>query len=144
MMYSERNRLLNYGYKFLESVYRLLGIDPFIIQYQKRCGFRGTYSLDEIFRYLVIDRILYSSSKRDAASSRLLNYYGLQSEWELPDIYRVLDGFNGFFYELQAHINEKVKNLTGRQSGHRPCAWTERIVKGTSAYPDHTDGVIHE
>lgn len=114
MMYSENNRLLNYGYKFLESVYQLLEIGPFISRYQERSGFRGTYSLEEIFRYLVIDRILYSSSKRDAAS-RLLNYYGLQSEWELPDIYRALDSFDDFFYNLQTHINEKVKSLTERQ-----------------------------
>ena len=78
MMYSDHNRLLNYGYKFPESVYRLLGIDSFINDYQKRSGFRGKYSLNEVFRYLVMDRILYPSSKREAAA-RLLNYYGLRS-----------------------------------------------------------------
>ena len=30
MMYSDHNRLLNYGYKFPESVYRLLEIDSFM------------------------------------------------------------------------------------------------------------------
>ena len=112
-MYSDNNRLLNYGYKFPESVYHLLGIDSFMTDYQKRSGFRGKYSLNEVFRYLVIDRILYPSSKREAAS-RLLNYYGLQSEFELPDIYRALDQFDHFFYDFQQYLHGKVTELTGR------------------------------
>lgn len=76
------------------------GLIAFITDCQKRSGFRGKYSLNEVFRYLVIDRILYPSSKREAAS-RLLNYYDLQSEFELPDIYRALDQFDHFFYDFQ-------------------------------------------
>lgn len=113
MMYTENNRILNYGYKFLESVYRLLGIDSFIDQYQKVSGFRGKYSLDAVFRYLVMDRILYPASKREAAS-RLRNYYGLNSEFDLPDIYRALDHFDNFFYDLQAFVSKKVTERFGR------------------------------
>ena len=113
MMYSENNRLLNYGYKFPESVYHLLGIDRFIEQNQRTSGFRGKYSLNEIFRYLVMDRILYPASKREAAS-RLLNYYGLNSEFDLPDIYRALDQFNIIFYDLQRFISEQVEERFGR------------------------------
>lgn len=113
MMYSENNRLLNYGYKFPESVYYLLGINTFFEKYQKVSGFRGKYSLNEIFRYLVMDRILYPASKREAAS-RLLNYYGLNSEFDLPDIYRALDKFDLIFYDLQRFINERVKSQFGR------------------------------
>ena len=112
-MYSENNRLLNYGYKFPETVYRLLGIDSFLEQYQKASGFRGKYSLDGVFRYLVMDRILYPSSKREAAS-RLLNYYGLDAEFDLPDIYRALDQFNDVFYDLQQFISENVRERFGR------------------------------
>ena len=113
MMYSENNRLLNYGYKFPESVYQLLGLDIFWEQYQKTSGFRGKYSLNEVFRYLVMDRILYPASKREAAS-RLLNYYGLNSEFDLPDIYRALDRFALVFYDLQRFIHERVGELFGR------------------------------
>lgn len=113
MMYSENNRLLNYGYKFPESVYQLLGLDIFLEQYQKTSGFRGKYSLNEVFRYLVMDRILYPASKREAAS-RLLNYYGLNSEFDLPDIYRALDRFALVFYDLQRFIHERVGELFGR------------------------------
>ena len=112
-MYSDNNRLLNYGYKFPESVYRLLGIDTFFEQYQSTSGFRGKYSLNEVFRYLVMDRLLYPASKREAAS-RLHNYYGLNSEFDLPDIYRALDQFNLVFYELQRYISERVEERFGR------------------------------
>lgn len=112
-MYSENNRLLNYGYKFPESVYRLLGIDAFFEQYQSTSGFRGKYSLDEVFRYLVMDRLLYPASKREAAS-RLHNYYGLNSEFDLPDIYRALDQFDLVFYDLQRYISERVEEQSGR------------------------------
>ena len=113
MMYSENNRLLNYGYKFPESVYHLLGIDTFFEQYQESSGFCGKYSLNEIFRYLVMDRILYPASKREAAS-RLLNYYGLNSEFDLPDIYRALDRFDLVFYDLQRFISQRVEEKFGR------------------------------
>ena len=113
MMYSENNRLLNYGYKFPESVYHLLGIDTFFEQYQRSSGFRGKYSLNEIFRYLVMDRILYPASKREVAS-RLLNYYGLNSEFDLPDIYLALDQVNIIFSYFILFISEQVGERFGR------------------------------
>jgi hypothetical protein len=63
-MYSGQKRRLNYGYKYLESVYDQLGIADFIRHYAVSTGFRGTYSLDEIFRLLVLMRILEPDSKR--------------------------------------------------------------------------------
>lgn len=116
-MYSENNRVLNYGYKFPESVYHLLGIDTFLEQYQKTSGFRGKYPLNQIFCYLVMDRILYPASKREAAS-RLFNYYGLNSEFDLPDIYRALDRFDTVFYDLQRFISERVEEHFGRDLLH--------------------------
>lgn len=136
-MYSDNNRLLNYGYKFPESVYHLLGIDSFITDYQKRSGFRGKYSLNEVFRYLVIDRILYPSSKREAAS-RLLNYYGLQSEFELPDIYRALDQFDHFFYEFQQYLHGKVTGLTGRSLEYSLYDVTNYYTEKDFPDPDET------
>lgn len=137
MMYSESNRLLNYGYKFPDSVYRLLDIGSFIDQYQKKSGFRGKYSLNQVFRYLVVDRILYPSSKREAAS-RLLNYYGLDNEFDLPDIYRALDSFDGFFYELQVYMNDKVKELTGRTLDYSFYDVTNYYTEKDFADPDET------
>jgi len=53
-MYSGENRRFNYGYKFFEAVYDALGISDFIQTYERNSGFRGTYSIDEIFKFLVI------------------------------------------------------------------------------------------
>ena len=134
-MYSENNRLLNYGYKFPDSVYQSLDIETFINQYQKKSGFRGKYSMNDIFRYLVIDRILYPSSKRDAAS-RLLNYYGLNSEFDLSDVYRALDNFDGFFYDLQIYLNEKVEAMVGRQLDYSFYDVTNYYTEKDFADPD--------
>lgn len=136
-MYSENNRLLNYGYKFPESVYRLLGIDSFLEQYQKTSGFRGKYSLNDVFRYLVMDRILYPSSKREAAA-RLHNYYGLNSEFDLPDIYRALDQFDHVFYDLQKFVNETVKERVGRDFQHSFYDVTNYYTEKDFADPDET------
>lgn len=134
-MYSENNRILNYGYKFPESVYNLLKIDTFFEKYQRESGFRGKYSLNEIFRYLVMDRILYPSSKREAAS-RLPNYYGLNSEFELPDIYRALDQFNINFYDLQRFISQQVGEQFGRALQHSFYDVTNYYTEKDYADPD--------
>lgn len=59
-----------------------------------------------------MDRILYPAPKREAASRRL-NYYGLNSEFDLPDIYRALDQFDIVFYDLQRFISEQAEGQYG-------------------------------
>lgn len=137
MMYSENNRRLNYGYKFPESVYHLLGIGSFLEQYQAASGFRGKYSLNEVFRYLVMDRILYPASKREAAS-RLPNYYGLNSEFDLADIYRALDQFDLVFYDIQRHISGRVRELFGRDLQYSFYDVTNYYTEKDFADPDET------
>jgi transposase len=112
-MYSKENRRQNYGYKFLESVYDLLGINSFIESYEKSHKFRGEYSPSNIFKFLVLARILFPDSKR--ASCQMKNtFYGMRTDFTLPDIYRSLDHFADFEVELQRHLNERVKQTIGR------------------------------
>jgi transposase len=112
-MYSEANRRQNYGYKFLEAVYNLLEIDSFIKSYEQSHGFRGEYSPGQIFKFLVLARILFPDSKR--ASCQMKNtFYGMRTDFTLPDIYRSLDHFADFEVELQRHLNERVKQTIGR------------------------------
>ena len=86
-MYSEENRKHNYGYKFLEAVYDLLEIDSFIKSYDGKRKFRGKYSLDDIFKFLVFLRILRPDSKR--ATFQMKNgFYGMRTNFKLQDIYR--------------------------------------------------------
>lgn len=112
-MYSGENRKQNYGYKFLEAVYNLLEIDSFIKDYEKSRRFRGEYSPGDIFKFLVLARILRPDSKR--ASFQLKNgFYGMRTDFSLPDVYRSLDHFADFEVELQRHLNERVKETIGR------------------------------
>ncbi len=112
-MYGEENRRHNYGYKFLEAVYDLLEIDSFIKGYEKALKFRGKYSHENIFKFLVLVRILQPDSKR--ASFQLKNgFYEMLTDFTLPDVYRSLDCFAEFEVELQRHLNERVKETIGR------------------------------
>jgi len=113
LMYSEENRRLNYGYKFLEAVYDLLNINSFIKGYEKSHRFRGEYSPSDIFKFLVLLRILRPDSKR-ASCQMKDGFYGMRTDFTLPDVYRSLDYFEDFGVELQRHLNECVKETIGR------------------------------
>jgi hypothetical protein len=116
-MYSDENRRLNYGYRYLEAVYDSLGIDGFIDARMEKCGFRGEYAPSEIFKFLVMARILAPDSKR--ASCQMKNgLYGFRSDFTLSDIYRSLGHFAGFETEIQRHLNERVKAGVGRDLSH--------------------------
>src|SRR5690606_7808373 len=112
-MYSEENRRLNYGYKFLEAIYNLLEIDTFIKNYEKSHKFKSEYSPSEIFKFLVLARILCPDSKR-ASCQMKDGFYSMNTDFSLPDVYRSLDHFADFEVELQRHLNERVKETIGR------------------------------
>lgn len=112
-MYSGQNRLYNYGYKYLESVYNLLGITDFIQKYETNGRFRGKYSIDETFKLLVLMRLLAPDSKR-ASCQRQGAFYGWNPQLELPNVYRALDHMSKFSVEMQQHLDSRVKELIGR------------------------------
>jgi len=112
-MYCEENRRQNYGYKFLEAVYDLLKIDSFINDYEKSHRFRGEYSPGDIFKFLVLLRILRPDSKRATCQIKD-GFYGMRTDFTLPDVYRSLDHFADFEVELQRYLNERVKETIGR------------------------------
>ena len=117
LMYCETNRRQNYGFKFLEAVFSLLGIDQFIETYMKSRKFRGDYSPGEIFKFLVFLRVLAPDSKR-ASCQMKDSFYGWPATFSLQDVYRSLDFFSDFEIELQRHINKKVKQTIGRDLSH--------------------------
>lgn len=116
-MYCKENRKQNYGYKFLEAVYDMLGIDSFIIDYVKEHKFRGDYQPFEIFKFLVLTRILSPDSKRASCQFKD-GFYGMQTNFALQDIYRSLDIFSNFEVELQRYLNDRVKETIGRDLSH--------------------------
>lgn len=112
-MYCEENRRQNYGYKFLEAVYDLLEINSFIKDYEKSHRFRGEYSPGDIFKFLALARVLSPDSKR-ASCQRKDGFYGMRTNFTLPEVYRSLDYFADFEVELQRHLNERIKETIGR------------------------------
>lgn len=112
-MYSGENRKYNYGYKYLESVYNALEIEGFIKKYATDVGFRGNYSLNEVFKLLVIMRILAPASKR-ASTQRQSAFYGWDPQLEVSDVYRALDHIAKFSAAIQQHLDARVKTLIGR------------------------------
>lgn len=112
-MYSGQNQKLNYGYKFLESVYQTLGVPDFIKSYTKDSGFRGSYSIEETFKYLVINRLLAPDSNR-ASVQRQNAFYGWNPELELPNVYRAMDHIADFSADFQRQLDGKIKTLIGR------------------------------
>ena len=116
-MYDEENRKQNYGYKFLESIYNMLEIDKFIKKTVKKNQFRGNYELTEILKLLVFTRILSPDSKR--ASFQIKNsFYGMKTEFELPNVYRALGVLSEMELEIQQHLNKMIKKKIGRDLSH--------------------------
>ena len=84
-MYGENNRKYNYGYKYLEAVYDILSIDGYINEHMKAIQFKGGYSPAEIFKFLVLHRILTPDSKR-ATFQIKEGFYGKDMAFNLNEI----------------------------------------------------------
>lgn len=117
VMYSPTNRRLNYGYKFLETVYDKLMIGSFIKDYKKSKRFKGDYLPEDIFKFLVFSRILNPDSKRASCQGKD-NFYDMDTAFSLEDIYRSLDLFSKFEKDLYIHLNECIKKSIGRDFSH--------------------------
>jgi transposase len=116
-MYSEGNRRQNYGYKYLEAVFDMLRIGEFIEDHLRDRGFRGAYKPAEIFKFLVLLRILSPDPKR-ASFQMKDGFYEMDVGFELSDVYRALDQFADFEVKIQRHLNEMVKKRIGRDLSH--------------------------
>lgn len=137
-MYSKSNRLQNYGYKFLEAVYDQLDIGGFIKGHLKSHRFKGDYSPDDIFKFLVLMRMLSPDSKR--ATCQMKNsFYGMSTDFTLQDVYRSLDHYADFETGLQRHLNDKVKTLIGRDLSYAFYDVTNYFFD--IDFPDEGDGL---
>ena len=116
-MYSAENRKQNYGYQYLEAVYDMLGIEKYINKHLTKHKFRGEYSPSEIFKFLVLLRILSPDSKR-ATFQMKDGFYGMDTNFDLSDVYRSLDKIADFEIDLQRHLNGVVKKKVGRDLSH--------------------------
>lgn len=135
-MYSGDNARLNYGHKFLNAVYDALHIEEFLAQYMSSKDFKGKYPLGDIFKFLVLSRILAPDSKR--ASCQLKDmYYGFDTEFELEDIYHALGHMDKFSARIQRYLNEQVQGLIGRDLSYAFYDMTNYFFE--IDYPDGDD-----
>jgi hypothetical protein len=116
-MYGGESRRQNYGYRYLSAIYDMLGIDAFISNYADASGFRGKYPLSQIFKFLVLIRILEPDSKR-ATFQMKDGFYGMDIGFALCDVYKALDRFADFEVDLQRSLNTAVKSSIGRDLSH--------------------------
>lgn len=103
----------NYGYRFLEAIYEKLDLGSFFTS----INFKGQYSLNEIFKFLTFQRILNPDSKR-ATFQNIQSFYKYFDDYSLDDIYRSLDIFDKYKIELQKYINDKIKEIIGRDTSY--------------------------
>lgn len=96
---------LNYGHFFLEGIYNSLGINEFIKTATKKHKFK--YEFNEIFKLLVISRILNPASKKETYEKK--DKYFHEFKFSLDDLYRSLDIVNEIKDDLQVHLHNEIK-----------------------------------
>jgi transposase len=103
--------LINYGYIFLERIYKQIGISNFMKAYQKdkKC----LYDLDDILKLLVFSRCLNPSSKKKTYENKG-NYFFEFSDFKLEDIYKSLDYLSDIKDDLTYAIHQGISNQYGR------------------------------
>jgi transposase len=109
---SEQKKDKNYGYFFLDSIYKSLGIAEFIKNYKYETNFK--YDLDEILRLLTFGRILNPMSKKSTVDHQ--DEYFEHFNVDLKSVYKSLSRLSEIKTDLQNHLNEKVTNTYGRDA----------------------------
>lgn len=102
----------NYGYFFLDSIYKNLGIAEFIKNYKFESNFK--YNLDEILRLLTFGRILNPMSKKATVDHQ--DEYFESFNVDLNSVYKSLSNLSEIKTDLQNHLNKSVSNTYGRDN----------------------------
>ncbi len=101
----------NFGYKFIESIYDYLELDKLF----NKIDYKGKSSLNEMFKYLVVQRIMNPDSKR--ATYQMINdFYNKNYEFSLYELYRSLDHIADIEDKIQIHLNKIIKEKIGRNT----------------------------
>ena len=102
----------NFGYSVLSQIYHDLEIDKFLINKQRSTNI--DFSSNNIMKLLVYSRLLNPVSKKKSFEARTC--YFEKDNYSLDDVYRCLTFLNKHSSALQLWINDKVKQLYGRDS----------------------------
>jgi hypothetical protein len=105
-------------------------------RYLKVNKFRGEYEVESIFKFLVLLRLLSPDSKR-ASFQMKDNFYGMETGFNLSEVYRALDNISDFEAPLQRRLNERVKETIGRGMSFAFCDVTNYFFE--IDFPDGED-----
>lgn len=137
-MYSKYTATQNYGYKFIENIYDLLDIDAFIDHWMLSHKSRDKADLKQIFKFLVLQRIMLPCSKR-ATFTKMELFYDFSCDFDLQNIYRALDKYFMMDTQLQKHIHSRISELTGRDMSYAFYDVTNYYTEIDFADPDTDD-----
>lgn len=102
----------NFGYAVLSQVYHELNIDKFLMNKQRSS--KINFSSNDIMKLLVFSRLLHPASKKKTFENRSL--YFEKENYSLDDVYRSLSFFYKHSSALQVHLNDRIKQLYGRNT----------------------------
>jgi len=102
----------NFGYAVLSQIYHDLEINKFLINRQRST--KIDFSSNNIMKLLVYSRLLNPASKRKTFEAR--TRYFEKDNYSLDDVYRCLSFLNKHSSTLQLWINDRIKQLYGRDS----------------------------
>jgi len=102
----------NYGYFFLDNIYKELAITNFIEGYNFEANFK--YDIDEILRLLTFSRILNPMSKKATVENQ--DMYFEEFNVDLKSVYKSLSNLSEMKIDLQNHLNKKVSETYGRDA----------------------------
>lgn len=107
----DEDSLKNVGYGILKALYKELQLDIFWRVKSRRRSFQ--YNAEEIFRLLVISRILYPASKKVTYEKRG-KYFEQIDGFSLDDVYSCLDFIDEHNEALQKWLYEHSRKLVER------------------------------
>jgi len=108
---NEDNRK-NFGYAGLSKIYHELGLHAFLINRQSHS--KETYDANNIMKMLVFSRLLAPASKKKSYEER--GRFFEKDNYSLDDVYRCLSFLNKHKSSMQLWLNDRIKELYGRDS----------------------------
>lgn len=109
----ESSKAKNLGYVALREIYKELQLEQFFNNKNK--GLKIKFDLNKIFSLLVYSRIMYPGSKKETFEGKNRFFENFEG-FELQDIYRSLDYFNGYKEELEALLWNNTKDTYKRNT----------------------------
>lgn len=109
---SNKIRLFNAGYLFLQKIYYELALDQTCKNIMQK--YKIEYDINKILKDLVFSRIIYPASK--LSTYDLANNYLEQPNYKLHDIYRALDVLSKNIDLIQNNVYKKSLNVYKRNT----------------------------